>query len=224
MEKLPNVDIDDYDIKCQNRCGICFSWKRFFIPISLILPTLIYFDKLQKDVYIFFSLFLSTWIICWNIPMISKIGYTRPAYFEDLDINNKKLRKRKILSNIEQSKSFQHFFITIQQFILSFTIALIMEYGIRKYRFSELSFTEILTVIGALISLYSKITSMAGKIILVILYKIKKKNEDTGIQINNINVRNKLKKIIVNNKLKSSLSYNSLKKLEEKYINITENN
>ena len=92
--------------------------------------------------------------------MISKMGYTRPAYFEDLDINNKKLRKRKILSNIEQSKSFQHLFITIQQFILSFTIALIIEYGIRKYRFSELTFTEILTVIGALISLYSKITQM----------------------------------------------------------------
>lgn len=220
MSKLQNVEIDDYDIKCQNRCSICFSWKRFFLPISFILPMLIYFDKLRTDTYIFFSLFLSSWIICWNLPFLSKLGYTKPAYFEDLNINHHKLRKRKILSNIEQSNSFQDLFITIQQFILSIFIALIIEYSIKKYKFSQLSLTETLTVIGALISLYSNTTSMIGKFLLIILYKIKKNNENNIVEINNLAIKNKLKKIIINNKLRRSISLNSLKKLENKYIDM----
>ena len=215
MNDFPNIDIDDYDIKCQNLCGVCFSWKRFFLPISFILPILIYQNKFQTDVYIFFSLFFSSWIICWNIPLISKLGYTKPAYFEDLNISNNILQKRKILSNIEQSKKFQNIFINIQQFVLSLTIAVIIDYGIKKYKFKELSITEILTVIGALLSLYSKISKFIGKILLIILFKIKQKNDSLKIDLN---TKNNLKKIIENNKLKKCISHESLKKLEKKYL------
>ena len=74
---------DDNDIRCRKNCRCCFSWKRFFLPISALLPSLIYYDKFRNDPYIFTSVFISSSIVFWNFPSLSRLGYTKPVYFED---------------------------------------------------------------------------------------------------------------------------------------------
>lgn len=181
-------NFDQYDLDCKNKLNCCFSWKRFFLPISILLPSLIYFEKFRNDLYIFISFFISSFIFLWNFPSISKIGYSKPVYFEDLDENNSQIIKKKILSNIELSKKFQNRFIFIQQIILSTTIGLISDYAIQKYRYQTLAIAEVLGAVGGLFSLYVKITKFLGRILLNYLYKRKKMEKEKILKnINNVN-------------------------------------
>ena len=169
---------DTNDIKCQKKCGLFFSWKRFFLPLAIILPILIVFERLQNDFYIFISCLVSSFILTWNFPYFSKFGYTKPIYFEDLEqekIDYNKVVKNKLISNIENSKKFQNRFIFFQQIILSVTLALIIDYSTHRYKNTQLVFTEILGLLGGLFTLYLKITQMIGKLILKMLYKNMKK-------------------------------------------------
>jgi hypothetical protein len=192
LEKINDTD-DDYlekindtddDIKCRHTCGCLFNWKRFFLPLAIILPIFIIFEKLQNDIYIFLSCLVSSFILTWNFPYFSKYGYMRPIYFEDLEqdnLNYKKIIKKKIITNIEASAKFQNKFILFQQLILSITMALIIDYSTHRYKDTTLVFTEILGLMGGLLSLYLKITKFIGKLILKILYLTKKKERDTLI-------------------------------------------
>ena len=176
MENKIQDDIND--IRCKQKCGTFFNWKRFFLPLAIILPVLIIFEKLQNDFYIFISCLISSFILTWNFPYFSKFGYTKPIYFEDLEqekLNLDKVAKNKIISNIENSKKFQNRFILFQQIILSVTLALIIDYSTHRYKNTSLVFTEILGLLGGLFTLYLKITQFIGKIILKILYVNKKK-------------------------------------------------
>jgi len=172
------IQDDVNDIKCQKKCGSFFSWKRFFLPLAIVLPILIIFEKLQNDFYIFISCLVSSFILTWNFPYFSKFGYTKPIYFEDLEqekIDYNKVVKNKLISNIENSKKFQNRFIFFQQIILSVTMALIIDYSTHRYKNTQLVFTEILGLLGGLFTLYLKITQMIGKVILKLLYKNMKK-------------------------------------------------
>lgn len=169
---------DDNDIRCREKCKCCFSWKRFFLPISALLPSLIYYDKFRNDPYIFVSVFISSSIVFWNFPSLSRLGYTKPVYFEDLNENNKKIIKRKIMSNIELSKKFQNRFIYIQQLILATTISLIVDYAVQRYQYSTQAIAEVLGSIGGLISLYIKLTRFLGRMLLSFLYYIKKREKE----------------------------------------------
>lgn len=172
------IQDDVNDIKCRKKCGLFFNWKRFFLPLAIILPILIIFERLQNDFYIFISCLVSSFILTWNFPYFSKFGYTKPIYFEDLEqekIDYNKVVKNKIISNIENSKKFQNRFILFQQIILSVTLALIIDYSTHRYKNTQLIFTEILGLLGGLVTLYLKITQMIGKVILKMLYKNKKK-------------------------------------------------
>lgn len=180
------INDDSIDNSCQKNCKYLFNWKIFFMPLAIGLPILIYFEKLRNDFYIFFSCLISSLIICWNFPFLTKLGYTKPIYFEDLettDVINKKI----ILNNLESSKKFQYKFIVIQQIILSLTLSIIIEYSTYRYKSSKLMITEILGIIGGLFSLYNKITRLIGKLLLNYLYrqKIKKQtvNKDKELEL-----------------------------------------
>lgn len=180
-EYLEKINDNEYDIKCRQNCRCLFNWKRFFLPLAILLPVFIIFEKLQNDLYIFLSCLVSSFILTWNFPYFSKYGYTRPIYFEDLEqdkLSYKKIIKKKIITNIETSKKFQNKFILLQQLILSITMALIIDYSTHRYKNTALVFTEILGIIGGLLSLYLKITKFIGKLILKILYLSKKKERD----------------------------------------------
>jgi len=55
-------------------------------------------------------------------------------------------------------------------------------------RYHDINFltTEFLGILGGLISLYLKIIKLTGKVILIILYKLKKRERNRMLQFNNI--------------------------------------
>ena len=128
---------DNYDISMRNWFGFLFNYKRFFLPTTIMLPLMTISEIFQNDFYIFFSSFISLMIFGWNFPSISRLYYSKPIYFDDLDDNNENTKKNvhnRILYNIELSSKFKLKFIIFQQLIISLTLSIIIEYITIKYK------------------------------------------------------------------------------------------
>lgn len=189
MDYTINYEEDEYDKEFKRRCYYIFSHKIFFIPISIILPIFIYFEHFQNPFYIFISTFISTFILVLNFPHVTKMLYTKPIYFEDLFLEDREPIEKnyiKIMHNIESSKKFQQRFVLSQQFILSLTISLVVEYLTYKLKNNSYELMEIFGLLGGLFSLYSKIITIIGKIVLFILYYQKKKEKEKLLKQFNI--------------------------------------
>jgi hypothetical protein len=184
-----SYDEDEYDKDLKRKCRYIFSYKVFFIPISIILPIFIYFENFQNPFYIFIATFISTFVIVLNFPHLTKMLYTKPIYFEDLFLEDKEPVEKnyiKIMHNIESSKKFQQRFVLSQQFILSLTISLVVEYFSYKLHNSNYELMEIFGLLGGLFSLYAKVITIIGKIVLFILYYQKKKEKEKLLKQFNI--------------------------------------
>jgi hypothetical protein len=171
---------DDYDIILKNKFGNFFTYKTFFLPSTIILPCFLIIDVFRNYIYIFFSTFTTLMILSWNFPFFTKIMYSKPIYFDDLnnDESSQKIVKRKILYNIENSNKFKTKFIIFQQFFSSIAISLLAEYINVRYHNSEYSTIELLGVLGGLISLSVKIIRLFGKLFLYYLYRVKKHEQE----------------------------------------------
>ena len=180
---------DEYDKRLKNRCKYIFSYKIFFLPITIIMPFFIYFENFQNVFYIFISSFVSSFILVFTFPQLTKIIYTKPIYFEDLYLDdNEQIQKNhiKILHNIENTKKFQNKFILSQQFIMALTISLIIEYFTYKIINNSYEIMELLGLLGGLISLYVNIITIIGKLFLCFLYYQKKKERERLLKQYNI--------------------------------------
>ena len=171
---------DKYDLQLINYFGEFFNFKRFFIPTSIMLPLLLISSNFQNDFYIFFSTFISISILGWNFPSFTKLYYSRPIYFEDLDDDksDKKKIKNKILYNIELSNKFKIRFIIIQQILISATCAIVIDYIVIKYRENNYNFMELLGLMGGLFSLMAKVIRIIGRLLLSFFYYRKKKEKE----------------------------------------------
>lgn len=168
---------DQFDLALKHKFGNFFYYKTFFLPSVVLFPCLLIIEIYQNYYYIFFSLFTSLLILTWNFPIISRLIYSRPIYFEDLSntliLENKE--KTKIIYDIENSNKFKSKFIIFQQFIISLVIALMADYIRSRLNSDNVTPIEILGVIGGLISIMIKIIKILGKISLYIIYKQSKK-------------------------------------------------
>lgn len=182
---------DEYDLELKQYFGNLFYYKIFFIPSIILFPCLLIIDVYRNYYYIFFSIFTSLLILTWNFPTISRIIYSRPIYFEDL---NKQISKddnenrKKIIYNIENSDKFKSRFILFQQFIISIVIALTADYiKSRLYdnHDNNLSTYAMIGIMGGLLSIMIKIIKFCGKISLLIIYKQKKKTEEDELYDSN---------------------------------------
>lgn len=186
MQLIKDDDFDNYFL--QN-----FSWiinsKTILLPVAIILPSLNILLIFRNDFYLFISTFISLLLITWNFPYISKFSYLKPIYYDDLisdDINLTKSDK-KIIYNIEISKKFKNKFLILQQFLLSITVALLIDYISYKYKEKQYLTSEFVGVLGGILSLYAKIIKALGKVILICLYRMKKKEKEALLIKLNIN-------------------------------------
>ena len=179
---------DEHDLELKNFFGVVFYYKIFFLPSVILFPCLLFIEVYRNYYYIFFSIFTSLLILTWNFPIISRLIYSRPIYFEDLNnqlsFDNNESRK-KIIYDIENSDKFKTKFIIFQQFIISIVIALTADYI--KSRFydnndEKLSLFAIIGIIGGLLSLMIKVIKLLGKITLIIIYRQKRELEENNTE------------------------------------------
>jgi hypothetical protein len=90
------------------------------------------------------------------------------------------------MSNIESSKKFQNIYRIVQQFILSITLALIIDYGIIQFKNANMELTQILIAIGGLASIYTRVIYYLGMMLVSVLYYYKKRERDNILN----NIRN----------------------------------
>ena len=167
------------------------NYKTILLPVAILLPLLNIFPLFYNHFYIIFSTFCSLMILTWNFPCISKYSYHKPIYIEDLDSELKV--KKKIYYNITKSKKFTKKFLVFQQFILSITICIVVEYIIFKYNKKNYQLMEFFGLIGGIFSLYLKITRYIGQSIINILYNMKKKEKEKLLLQLNIKSNNNSK-------------------------------
>lgn len=176
---------DNYDTIFLHKYHHIINHKSLLIPITIILPSLNLLDIFNNFIYLFISTSISLLILTWNFPYISHVSYNRPIYYDDLvknDINNISSEKKNIIYNLEISNKFRHKFIYIQQIILSLTISILIEYISIKYQDVDYMTTEFIGIIGGLLSLYLKVIRIVGKSILIILYRLKKREREKLLQ------------------------------------------
>jgi len=183
-----DIKEDFYDIELKNKYFCISNYKIFFLPSVLFFPLMLLFNNFKNDFYIFFSSAISIFLFFWVFPYLSKILYTKPIYFEDLDDNNEnKIIENKILYNIELSKKFKDRFIILQQFLVSITFGLVVEYIYYRSKQNEYKTMELFGLIGGILSLLAKIIRLSGKCMLSVLYKLKKKEKEKLLEELNLN-------------------------------------
>lgn len=186
MQLIKDDDFDNYFLQK-------FSWiinsKTLLLPIAIILPSLNFLIIFRNDFYLFISTFISLLLLTWNFPYISKFSYLKPIYYDDLISDDSNLTKsdKKIIYNIEISKKFKNKFLILQQFLLSLTVALLIDYISFKYKEKQYLTSEFIGVLGGILSLYAKIIKALGKVILICLYRLKKKEKEALLIKLNIN-------------------------------------
>jgi len=178
-------EYDKYDLKLKKNLNYIFDHKKFYLPISFIYPSFLFFPLFRNDFYIVFAFFISMLIITWNYPYLSTAAYSKPIYYQDLIEDNNSRVTKKILYNIELSKKFKNRFLIFQQFILSVTLAVLVEYSM-KFFTHQYNISEFLGLMGGMLSLYVKITRTVGKMTLNFLYKWKLKEKNK--LLNKINI------------------------------------
>lgn len=144
-------------------------FQRFSLFISPLFPCLaILLDA--NNYYIVISIFISTMIIFWNFPILSKILHMRPLYYEDLmdDTNVPEL------NNLPKER-FQNIFTMVQMFILAIAFSVLFDYIMVRIQQSDLKFIEMCAFIGGFITIYQKSSTIIGKIIITLLFWKKKK-------------------------------------------------
>ena len=175
---------DMYDTEFLHKYHSIINHKTILIPISIILPSLNFLHIFNNFIYLFLSTSISLLILTWNFPYLSHVSYNKPIYYDDLiknDIQSNEERKN-IIYNLEISNKFRHKFIFFQQIIFSFTVAIMVEYISIRYHDINFLTTEFLGILGGLISLYLKIIKLTGKVILIVLYRLKKRERNKMLQ------------------------------------------
>nr|QFG74213.1 MAG: hypothetical protein [Megaviridae environmental sample] len=186
---MDNIKEDSYDIELKNKYFFISNFKCFFFPSIVIFPLMLLFPNFKNNFYIFLSSFMSLFIFIWIIPYLSKISYTKPIYFEDLDDNNNdnSVVRNKILYNIELSKKFKDRFIFYQQLLTGITFGIVIEYLYYRYNSEEYKTIELLGLIGGILSLLAKIIRLSGKMMLFVLYRLKKQEKENLLSELNLN-------------------------------------
>ena len=153
---------------CCDNCKICckkIKIKRYFIPLVFAPAALIY-ENFQNYIYIPLFLFLSAFILFWNFPKIVYYTASKPLYFEDLFIDEKKIPNYDV--NPKLKRKFELIIVWVLIITNSLLVAALGDYWL--YRTLDTNTTiEILGVTGGIIKIFQMLNNNISMIMLKIL-------------------------------------------------------
>tara|TARA_B100000401_G_scaffold250985_2_gene170458 strand:- start:421 stop:900 length:480 start_codon:yes stop_codon:yes gene_type:complete len=134
--------------------------KRFLIPFSMagfVVPFIR--PEFTNLLGVGISYFISSYIVLWNFPEISKSMSSEPLYLKDL-----------------ADSPYENNFVHIMNFTLACLFGLIADYGIIK-GIMDKTLIEVLAIIGGNMALFSKIETSIGKVMLYLCHACKVRSE-----------------------------------------------
>ena len=175
--------------KCANtrnnkHCCCNILIKRWFLPLIAVV-LLFFYEEVRNVIYLPLITSFVFFILFWNFPIIVYHTASRPLYYEDLFIDEKKL------PNYEVEETIKSKFQCILQWVLIITNTLLVG-ALSEYWFYKLnknnSWIEILGVTGGIIKIFQIANNTIVKIMLQILrHYVKKENKQYTLnQINKI--------------------------------------
>ena len=151
-------------LECNRECCKKIPVKRYFLPL-IGLMVLIWFEEFRHFVYLPIVVGVSFFIIFWNYPWLVYYTASKPLYYQDLFIDEKKL------PNYSVSKKIRNKFQTILDWVLIITNTLLSaalaDYWL--YRINLKGYIEIIGVTGGIIKIFQIINNTISRIMLKIL-------------------------------------------------------
>jgi len=182
--------------KCINTCSECrCSWKccrsipikRYFLPLTGVI-SMAAFEQFRD--FIYFPLIISGafFIVFWNFPVLVYVTASKPIYYEDLFIDEKKLPNYQVDPMIR--KKFQNILVWILIITNSILIGVLSDYWLYKTQ-HEKNYLQIIGVTGGIIKIFQVINNSIGRFMIKILkscvaYENKKFRKDQRERINSI--------------------------------------
>tara|TARA_B100000795_G_C22787576_1_gene435322 strand:- start:444 stop:1091 length:648 start_codon:yes stop_codon:yes gene_type:complete len=195
--------------------------KRYFLPIVFVPIVLIVYKELQNYVYIPVFLGISAFVLFWNFPWIVYYTASKPLYYQDLFIDEKKLPNYDV--NPKLKSKFQNILIWVLIVSNSLLVAALGDYWLYSAIGLDATF-EILGVTGGIIKIFQIINNTISRIMLKIL-KIFIRKENKRMRRLEIEKMRKLVKCNFNstNQLKNN-DFVSDEKKEDKSVEMVFNN
>ena len=160
--------------ECSRECCSKIPIKRYFLPFIGVL-SLVIFEQFRD--FIYFPLIVSAafFILFWNFPILVYVTASKPLYYEDLFIDEKKLPNYDVDPKIKYK--FQNILVWILIITNSILVGVLSDYWLYKTLNVE-SYLEIIGVTGGIIKIFQVINNSIGRIMIKILKKcIKKENK-----------------------------------------------
>lgn len=167
------IECDKNKTCCENSKICCkqIKLKRYFLPFVFGPAALIY-EGFQNYVYIPVFMGISAFFLFWNFPWIVYYTASKPLYYQDLFIDEKKLPNYEV--SPELKNKFQMILIWVLIVSNSLLVAALGDYWL--YRATGVAATfEILGVTGGIIKIFQMINNTISRIMLKILRKFIKK-------------------------------------------------
>ena len=162
------------DIECKKSSCKDIKCKRYFLPL-IFTPAAAWHPKVFNFYYFPLVVGFSAFIIFWNFPKIVYYTASRPLYYEDLFIDEKKL------PNYDVSNKLKNKFQDILEWILIITNTLLVA-GLSDWwlykTLDHLNVMEIVGITGGIIKMFQLVNNTISRVMLKILRKqIKKENQ-----------------------------------------------
>ena len=176
------------DIECSKNSCKDISCKRYFLPfifspVSALHPEI--FNFYYFPVVVGFSAF----ILFWNLPKIVYYTASRPLYYEDLFIDEKKL------PNYDVDEKLKKKFQCILEWLLIITNTLLVsglsDWWLYKTQ-NKFTLLEVVGVTGGIIKIFQTVNNTISRVMLKILRKQIKKQNRQLVAINKNKTESKL--------------------------------
>tara|TARA_Y100001935_G_C17238214_1_gene474203 strand:+ start:551 stop:1192 length:642 start_codon:yes stop_codon:yes gene_type:complete len=152
----------DISVKC---CKKKIKLKRFFLPLSFGIVT-VFFDNVRT--FIYFPLIVSGcfFILFWNFPKIVYYTASKPLYYQDIFIDEKKLPNYDVNNKIKTK--FECIFVWVLIVTNTLLVAGLSEYWLYK-SIIEQTTLEILGISGGIIKIFQIVNNTICRIMLKVL-------------------------------------------------------
>ena len=168
---------------CKNKLKI----SRYFLPL-LFLPALFLINSIRNNIYIPIIIFVSSFVFFWNFQYFVYYTASKPLYYEDLFIDEKKL------PNYNVDKKIKEKFELILKWVLITSNALLVsalsEFWLYKVQVLN-SYIEIIGITGGIVKIFQIVNNTITRIMLKVLRKfIKIENRHQHeLELNQINIK-----------------------------------
>tara|TARA_B100000513_G_scaffold192867_1_gene119601 strand:- start:155 stop:769 length:615 start_codon:yes stop_codon:yes gene_type:complete len=152
--------------------------ERYFLPF-VFTPVLAIRSEIFNFYYFPILLGVSAFVLFWNFPWLVYYTASRPLYYEDLFIDEKKLPNYEV--NPKLKNKFQSILIWMLIVTNSLLVSALGEYWLYKTFSNSYTTVELFGVTGGIIKIFQIINNTISRIMLKILRKIIK-NENLKIK------------------------------------------